>query len=266
MALFGSDGYVRPPYRHRRAAHFRVLAVSCIAVLASLVVFLALFLLRHAMDTPLPDVNAWNLRIVSLDTPVSDDFSVTTAALPRDFYLSDVQEDVPRFDTRAYDALCAMLAAAQEKGYRPIVTRAYCDVQTQRTLFKQEQRRLRQEEELGAQAAYERAMQTHGDPNASEYALGLCADIFEKGQPQSTSVDFSQTALYQWLVKNAAYYGFILRYPEPCTQQTGHAFDAHCFRYVGRPAAQHIARKQMCLEGYVQMLLSQAEKRAQKGS
>ena len=61
---------------------------------------------------------------------------------------------------------------------------------------------------------------------------------------------FGDTPEYQWVIKNAHKYGFILRYPENKTNITGTANEPWHFRYVGTEAATEIYRKNLCLEEY----------------
>ena len=49
-------------------------------------------------------------------------------------------------------------------------------------------------------------------------------------------------------------YGFILRYPDGTTEQTGIIFEPWHYRYVGRETAAEIHGLDVCLEEYLQMI------------
>lgn len=259
MARFGMDGYVRPPYRLRHAARMRALVLILIAVFAALVLFAIGYFWNNVQNAPAPDPGLWSLRIVGEDSPCGDGFSITTAPLANVYLTRDAVKggEPVRFDTRAYDALCAMLSAAKEGGYQPIVTRGYLDLDEERSLFKEEQRRLRAQGQSAAEA-YVTASQTLGIPGSSEYSLGLSVEICASAV--GTTSGFESNPLYDWLSKNAWRYGFVLRYPEDKTDVTGHAFDPCCYRYVGASQARRMHRKNYCLEEYVAELQAELQK------
>ena len=265
MARFGMDGYVRPPYRLRHAARMRALVLILIAVFAALVLFAIGYFWNSVQNAPAPDPELWSLRIVNEDSPCGDDFSITTAPLANVYLTRDAVKDGEpvRFDTRAYDALCAMLSAAKEGGYQPIVTRGYLDLDEERALFKEEQRRLRAQGQSAAEA-YLDAQKTLGTPGSSEYSLGLSIEICASAV--GTTSGFESNPLYDWLSKNAWRYGFVLRYPEDKTDVTEHAFDPCCYRYVGVSQARRMHRKNYCLEEYVAELQAELQKYEERQS
>ena len=57
-------------------------------------------------------------------------------------------------------------------------------------------------------------------------------------------------SIYEWLLKNAADYGFILRYPKDRDDITGYNFEPWHWRYVGVEAAREIMDKDIVLEEY----------------
>lgn len=269
MARFGMDGYVRPPYRLRHAARMRALVLILIVLFAALVLFAIGYFWNNVQNAPAPDPELWSLRIVSEETPLKQDVSVFTAPLANVYLTRDAVKDGEpvRFDTRAYDALCAMLSAAKEGGYNPIVTRGYLDLDKERALFKEEQRRLRAQGQSAAEA-YLAASQTLGTPGSSEYSLGLSVEICASAV--GTTSGFESNPLYDWLSKNAWRYGFVLRYPQDKTDVTGHEYDPCCYRYVGASQAKRMRKKNYCLEEYVAevqaQLLEYEKKQAKKAN
>lgn len=79
----------------------------------------------------------------------------------------------------------------------------------------------------------------------SEHNLGLSMDIV------SASTDFASTKEFGWLTKNAANYGFILRYPEDKADKTGVNYQPWHWRYVGVDAAKKMVQNNQCLEEYL---------------
>lgn len=65
----------------------------------------------------------------------------------------------------------------------------------------------------------------------SEHQSGLAADV------NSVSNSFAETPEAIWLSDNCYQYGFILRYPEEKTDETGYQYEPWHFRYVGTELA-----------------------------
>lgn len=90
------------------------------------------------------------------------------------------------------------------------------------------------------------------EPGCSEHQTGYAFDfsIFS-----STSVSgFDGTGDYAWITKHCAEYGFILRYAEDKTSQTGFSAEPWHFRYVGEPHAVYMMQNHLCLEEYMELL------------
>ncbi|CAG7616169.1 M15 family metallopeptidase [Leucobacter soli] len=87
-------------------------------------------------------------------------------------------------------------------------------------------------------------------PGHSEHQTGLAVDF---GGNQGCAFDtcFASTAAGKWLKKNAAKYGFIMRYPKGYTKITGYIWEPYHFRYVGKKVAKDMkAKKIRTLEQY----------------
>ena len=65
-------------------------------------------------------------------------------------------------------------------------------------------------------------------------------------------------ASYSWLSKNAAKYGFVVRYPADKADVTGEEDYTEYFRYVGIPHATLMEQKDLCMEEYVDYLSKNA--------
>lgn len=88
---------------------------------------------------------------------------------------------------------------------------------------------------------------------ASEHQSGLAADLagLEGGRLVHGSLLASSTT-GKWLVRHAAEYGFILRYPTSQAKITGIAYEPWHFRYVGTRVATAVdATKTQTLERYL---------------
>lgn len=68
----------------------------------------------------------------------------------------------------------------------------------------------------------------------SEHQLGLAVDI------NSLSQSFKNTAEGKWLNNNAYKYGFILRFPEGKSSETGYNFEPWHYRYVGTTLSEKL--------------------------
>ena len=71
-------------------------------------------------------------------------------------------------------------------------------------------------------------------PGHSEHQTGLAFDL------NKIDRNFGNTPEGKWLNQNASKYGFILRYPEGKTNETGYIYEPWHFRYVGRDLAEKL--------------------------
>lgn len=84
-------------------------------------------------------------------------------------------------------------------------------------------------------------------PLASEHNAGLAIDFcLEDGEIRE---DFENTKEFEWLVKNARKFGYILRYKREYENITGIIYEPWHFRFVGM-TAEEIYTKGICLEEY----------------
>lgn len=108
----------------------------------------------------------------------------------------------------------------------------------------------------------ERVLTYSAYPGTSEHQTGLCMDLMISGMSglynfgSETPNDphdkgFAETEEYQWLLKNAHKFGFILRYLEGKTDITGYTYESWHYRFVGIDAASAIYRENITLEEYL---------------
>lgn len=123
----------------------------------------------------------------------------------------------------------------------------------------------RQGVELGAFSGYrsyadqQAAFDKHQDesisakPGYSEHQTGLAIDVVaakdvKKNSTEVLTTDFGQTKEGIWLKNNSYKYGFIIRYPEGKTANTGYSYEPWHLRFVGTANSTSIAQKHITLE------------------
>ena len=76
----------------------------------------------------------------------------------------------------------------------------------------------------------EAADKSSARPGASEHQTGLAFDL------NTITTSFKDTAEGKWVNQNCFNYGYIIRYPENKTNETGYIFEPWHIRYVGNIA------------------------------
>ncbi len=84
-------------------------------------------------------------------------------------------------------------------------------------------------------------------PGFSEHQTGLCVDVDNRVMDFN---HFEETKSFQWMMENAARYGFILRYPKGKEAITGYQYEAWHYRYVGEEIANDIKEHGMTYDEY----------------
>lgn len=180
----------------------------------------------------------WNLKLVNKDNAVDRS------------YVPELEEldDGVMFDKRAIKYLKNMINAMYKDGITKVwVQSAYRSYDKQEELFNKKveyyknQGKEQEEAEELAQTIVQR-------PEMSEHNLGLAADF------NSVNNDFEGTKAFEWLQKNAAEYGFVLRYPDDKQNITGITYESWHWRYVGEEHAKVMNEKGYCLEEYIDYL------------
>lgn len=91
-----------------------------------------------------------------------------------------------------------------------------------------------------ASSGQEAADREVGSPAHNEHQTGYAADIALEGDACSLQACFADTDAGQWLAEHATDYGFIVRYPNGSSAQTGVADAPYQLRYVGDELAAQI--------------------------
>ena len=147
------------------------------------------------------------------------------------------------------EPLNGLLDAAEEEGLNLRVISGYRSV-TRQTERHEDKVQEYLDEDYSEEEAEELAGREEPTYRESEHSLGLAVD-FSDGTSSAPRMDFAETEEYQWLLENAADYGFILRYPEDKTQETGMNYQPWHFRYVTSDHAKVITEEGICLEEYL---------------
>lgn len=141
----------------------------------------------------------------------------------------------------AASALEQMYADAKKEGYNLTIKSSYRSYADQEAIYN----------EYFSMYDADYAASLVNTPGSSEHQLGLSVDLTSSDVIDGTYSTFGQTPAYQWVEKNAYKYGYILRYPENKSSQTGATNEPWHFRYVGKKAAKEIYEKNWTLEDYI---------------
>jgi len=153
--------------------------------------------------------------------------------------------DGHQLNRRAARAWRAMRNAAREEGISLWIISAYRNNARQTRNFNnrvsQHRANGRSAEEAFAMTAVWIAV-----PGTSEHETGLAIDL------NSLNQSFERTREFRWLQRNAARFGFIMRYPRNKTRITGINYEPWHYRYVGSNHARRINRRRIVLEQYIE--------------
>lgn len=203
----------------------------------------------EAPKTPKPDPddadNTWAMFLVNNQNPITKEYA---EGCERSLVYESWREYY--MDSRMAEYIKQMIDDAQNDGIELVVVSAY------RSFEKQEQNiqesiqdridRLGMTEEE-ARIDTLREVQL---PGCSEHNAGISADIMSDKYTSMDDDGFKNTEAFAWLQKNAAKYGFILRYPEDGFEKTGINFEPWHYRFVGRYYAQVLTDRGITLEEY----------------
>lgn len=89
-------------------------------------------------------------------------------------------------------------------------------------------------------------------PRFSEHETGLAIDIVGGNTPYT---EFHTTTEFNWVLKNAYNYGFIIRYPKDKEHITGYKYESWHIRYVGKDIAKYIYENNITFEEYYEQFL-----------
>jgi len=140
-------------------------------------------------------------------------------SLPKTYHPGGLTQEVEK-------AFEEMKAAAEKDGFTLSCRSGFRSWATQDYLFDLYTQRDSLEEALTYSAR----------PGHSEHQLGLAMDVVTSDSRVAASPEVAP--IMQWLAENAYRYGFVLRYPEGKTDETGYIFEPWHYRYVGVELAE----------------------------
>ncbi len=185
-------------------------------------------------------VNPWNY--------VPEGYEPTLRALPTSISLEGKE-----VDDACYDALVEMMNACKAAGHNVCVVSAYRTHSYQEYLFERQVTKQMANYGYTREEAEKAAATISAIPGTSEHQLGLAVDIVDT---QSWELSEIQETLagQQWLMENSWKYGFILRYPNDTTEETGIIYEPWHYRYVGTEVAAELHESGQTLEAYLAAL------------
>ena len=141
----------------------------------------------------------------------------------------------PGEDPEAVSALHELIAAMQAEGY---------PISDQYSGFRSYDTQVELYQNYVNQDGQEAADRYSARPGYSEHQTGLTFDLIDTSGNLLT-----EPAPSKWLLKNAAKYGFVVRYQEGKEKVTGYMPESWHLRYIGKEA-QDIADSGLSLEEY----------------
>ncbi len=142
-------------------------------------------------------------------------------------------------DAGAAEGLEALCEGGRELGLVLYATSGYRPYETQESLYTRY---------VSANGEAE-ADRFSARPGHSEHQTGLAVDLAAGGESRNIS-SFSDTLEFNWVIENAASYGWILRYPEGKETITGYKYESWHYRYVGTELAQKIVASGLTYDEY----------------
>ncbi|TYP56178.1 M15 family metallopeptidase [Thermosediminibacter litoriperuensis] len=201
------------------------------------------------------DIGKGNLILVNQSYPVEKHFFHPA--------MSDLEGRVPCSKSslilaeEAANQLAKMFEDAKSEGVNDLtVVSAYRSYSYQTALFNNKVNTYIKKGKTKSEAK-KLAGKVVAAPGTSEHQTGLAVDIFSKELLQRTGgleEVFDQSDEGKWLIKNSHKYGFILRYPQDKQDLTRIIYEPWHYRYVGKPHAEIMVEKNMCLEEYIEYL------------
>lgn len=190
------------------------------------------------------DANYSNLLLVNGANPLPEDYNygenlVTVEDKYINGSLKQVNQDI-------WPYMRAMIEAAWKDNVKLYIWSPYRSYDTQKMLFENKIQRVMKSDGLERAAAEAKAATVVARPGTSEHHTGLAADF------NMANSGFENTEMFAWMQKNAADYGFIMRYSEEKQPLTGVIHESWHWRFVGINTAKEINSLGMCLEEYLE--------------
>jgi zinc D-Ala-D-Ala carboxypeptidase len=144
-------------------------------------------------------------------------------------FVRGTYERSERLDIEADQAFRQMAAAAKTQGVSLMPISGFRTIADQSELFKKQIARRGSETEAARASA---------PPGHSEHHTGYAIDIGDSQSDTDLKLSFQATNAYQWLLANAANYGFEQSFP--LNNKQGVNFEPWHWRYFGSPRAAKV--------------------------
>jgi D-alanyl-D-alanine carboxypeptidase len=182
------------------------------------------------------------LMLINKDHPLPENYKPC---------LTDLMEGY-QLERKTACAMKEMICAALKDGIHLRIFSAYRSISYQQGLFNEDiQRYMKQG--MSYEDAFNKTAQSIAVPGQSEHNAGLAADISTMDWKGEINPEFENTEEFRWLDKNAAKFGFILRYPKGKEHITSITYEPWHYRYVGRVHAERMKRMGLTLEEYLDL-------------
>ncbi len=189
---------------------------------------------------PIDLVNPWNY--------VPEGYAPELKELP-----SSVAVSGQKVDSNCYDALMRMMNDCMKAGHQVCVVSSYRTQAYQQSLFDRQVAKQMAALNCTREEAEQIAATISAIPGTSEHQLGLAVDIVDTRSWELSEIQETLPGQI-WLMENSWRYGFILRYPNGTTAETGIIYEPWHYRYVGTEVAAELHESGQTLEGYLAAL------------
>ena len=189
-------------------------------------------------DLPDVDLSTWEFTLVNA---LDQENYIRDSFVPQ---LANVEGFQVRVDVDG--PLQEFLTAARNAGFTVNISRAYMSYYEISYKFNGVASGLADGQGMDYATAVEEAKTVAHYPGTDEHQLGVAVNFVDgEGNWQASS------PAMKWMAEHCHEYGFILRYPMGCSEDTGWEYTPNQFRYVGKEAAAYIMEKGICLEEFL---------------
>lgn len=180
------------------------------------------------------DTSYGKLMIANKYYSLSKDFSNDLVTLDKEY----TRVAGAQLNREAYEAFKKLSDAAKEENLTILSQSAYRSYSTQLAIYN----------DYVSEDGQEWTDRWSARPGYSEHQTGLALDVLNK--TNKSLGDFENTEEFSWMKENSYKYGFILRYKEETTMQTGYGYEPWHYRYVGIEAAKVIYDNNITFDEY----------------
>ena len=201
---------------------------------------------------PISDPNDWRIILVNREHMLSKEIGIELTSITQN------AKPNMKIDSRIATSYQDMVAAAKKDGINLYLRSGYRAIKLQQTYYDASVKSYKSQG-LSDTEASAKALEYLQYPGASEHHTGLALDIISvewQNTVEDLNATFENTDAFKWLDKNAAEYGFIIRYPKDKENITGIKYEPWHYRYVGKEVAAYLKEKGLTLEEYSEKIKS----------